>query len=153
VRNAADRLQLCRDRHCPECKAGNTAEWLEREGGYLPPVPYSHVVFTLRKAGQVAVHLREPGQVETVARHQGRTRGRLQDVGGTDGDDPVTGYHRRAARQHAFTTHVHHMRVREVGTVTVALPPAVDDRRVLAAQRPFSTMVASPSPSRPGSPL
>jgi hypothetical protein len=37
----------CRDRHCPKCQPGKTAEWLERERAYLLPVPYSHVVFTL----------------------------------------------------------------------------------------------------------
>lgn len=37
----------CRDRHCPKCQAGKTAEWLERERAYVLPVPYAHVVFTL----------------------------------------------------------------------------------------------------------
>ncbi|MDQ3606276.1 MAG: IS91 family transposase [Gemmatimonadota bacterium] len=37
----------CRDRHCPRCQAAATAAWLERERGYLLPVSYSHVVFTL----------------------------------------------------------------------------------------------------------
>jgi hypothetical protein len=37
----------CRDRHCPKCQPGKSAQWLERERAYLLPVPYSHVVFTL----------------------------------------------------------------------------------------------------------
>jgi hypothetical protein len=37
----------CRNRHCPKCQAAATARWLERERGYLLPVPYAHVVFTL----------------------------------------------------------------------------------------------------------
>jgi hypothetical protein len=37
----------CRNRHCPKCQAPSRASWLEREAGYLPPVEYHHVVFTL----------------------------------------------------------------------------------------------------------
>lgn len=37
----------CRDRHCPKCLAGASAEWLEARHSELLPVPYFHVVFTL----------------------------------------------------------------------------------------------------------
>jgi hypothetical protein len=37
----------CRNRHCPKCQAGCRAAWLEREAGYLLPVEYHHLVFTL----------------------------------------------------------------------------------------------------------
>jgi hypothetical protein len=37
----------CRNRHCPKCQAGGRAAWLEREAGYLLPVEYHHLVFTL----------------------------------------------------------------------------------------------------------
>ena len=37
----------CRNRHCPKCQALSRARWLEREGTYLLPVEYHHVVFTL----------------------------------------------------------------------------------------------------------
>ena len=39
----------CRNRHCPKCQALSRARWLERESGYLLPVEYHHVVFTLPK--------------------------------------------------------------------------------------------------------
>jgi len=41
------RYRSCGDRHCPKCQAGSRAAWLEREAGYLLPVEYHHVVFTL----------------------------------------------------------------------------------------------------------
>jgi hypothetical protein len=37
----------CRNRHCPTCQGGERAAWLERESGWLLPVEYHHVVFTL----------------------------------------------------------------------------------------------------------
>lgn len=37
----------CRNRHCPKCQAGCRAAWLAREAGYLLPVEYHHLVFTL----------------------------------------------------------------------------------------------------------
>jgi hypothetical protein len=37
----------CRNRHCPGCQAGVRARWLEQEAGWLLPVDYYHVVFTL----------------------------------------------------------------------------------------------------------
>src|SRR5207253_9640917 len=40
----------CRNRHCPKCQAGCRAAWLEREAGYLLPVEYHHLVFTLPAA-------------------------------------------------------------------------------------------------------
>jgi hypothetical protein len=40
----------CRNRHCPRCQAGRRAAWLEREAGWLLPVAYHHVVFTLPAA-------------------------------------------------------------------------------------------------------
>jgi hypothetical protein len=50
----------CRDRHCPKCQAGQRASWLEREAGYLLPLEYHHVVFTL------------PAEVAELARHNPR---------------------------------------------------------------------------------
>ena len=41
------RYRSCGNRHCPKCQAGSRATWLEREAGYLLPVEYHHVVFTL----------------------------------------------------------------------------------------------------------
>ena len=47
----------CRNRHCPKCQAGCRAEWLQREAGYLLPVEYHHLVFTLpAEAAELAVH-------------------------------------------------------------------------------------------------
>lgn len=40
----------CRNRHCPKCQAAARAAWLDREAGYLLPVEYHHVVFTLPRA-------------------------------------------------------------------------------------------------------
>jgi hypothetical protein len=37
----------CRNRNCPKCQALSRQRWLERESGYLLPVEYHHVVFTL----------------------------------------------------------------------------------------------------------
>jgi hypothetical protein len=37
----------CRNRHCPTCQGGERAAWLQREAGWLLPVEYHHVVFTL----------------------------------------------------------------------------------------------------------
>jgi hypothetical protein len=37
----------CRNRHCPKCQGSERAAWLEREAGYLLPVEYHHLVFTL----------------------------------------------------------------------------------------------------------
>src|SRR5262249_53054412 len=37
----------CRNRHCPQCQAAESAAWLQREQTYLLPVTYYHVVFTL----------------------------------------------------------------------------------------------------------
>ena len=39
-----------RNRHCPRCQAGCRAAWLDREAGYLLPVEYHHLVFTLPQA-------------------------------------------------------------------------------------------------------
>jgi hypothetical protein len=44
------RYRSCGNRHCPKCQSGCRATWLERETGYLLPVEYHHVVFTLPKA-------------------------------------------------------------------------------------------------------
>ena len=40
----------CRNRHCPKCQPGRAAAWLQREAGWLLPVEYHHVVFTLPQA-------------------------------------------------------------------------------------------------------
>lgn len=46
----------CRNRHCPKCQALSRARWLERESGYLLPVEYHHVVFTLpAELGELAL--------------------------------------------------------------------------------------------------
>ena len=37
----------CRNRHCPKCRRGASAAWLERRAAELLPVEYFHVVFTL----------------------------------------------------------------------------------------------------------
>jgi Putative transposase/Transposase zinc-binding domain len=44
------RYHSCRNRHCPKCQGGCRAAWLDREAGYLLPVEYHHVVFTLPQA-------------------------------------------------------------------------------------------------------
>jgi len=41
------RYRSCGNRHCPKCQGGRRAAWLEREAGWLLPVEYHHVVFTL----------------------------------------------------------------------------------------------------------
>jgi hypothetical protein len=50
----------CRNRHCPKCQGGCRAAWLEKEAGYLLPVEYHHLVFTL------------PAEVAELARHNPR---------------------------------------------------------------------------------
>jgi hypothetical protein len=46
----------CRNRHCPKCQALTRARWLAREAGYLLPVEYYHVVFTLpAELGELAL--------------------------------------------------------------------------------------------------
>jgi hypothetical protein len=44
------RYNSCRNRHCPRCQGGRRVAWLQREAGYLLPVEYHHVVFTLPSA-------------------------------------------------------------------------------------------------------
>jgi hypothetical protein len=41
------RYNSCRNRHCPKCQGGKTAQWLVERSKELLPVPYFHVVFTL----------------------------------------------------------------------------------------------------------
>jgi hypothetical protein len=41
------RYNSCRNRHCPQCQGACRAAWLEREAGFLLPVEYHHLVFTL----------------------------------------------------------------------------------------------------------
>jgi Putative transposase/Transposase zinc-binding domain len=41
------RYHSCRNRHCPQCQAKARAAWLLREAGWLLPVEYHHLVFTL----------------------------------------------------------------------------------------------------------
>jgi Putative transposase/Transposase zinc-binding domain len=41
------RYNSCRNRHCPLCQASSRAAWLQREAGYLLPVEYHHLIFTL----------------------------------------------------------------------------------------------------------
>jgi hypothetical protein len=41
------RYRSCGNRHCPKCQGGRRAAWLEREAGWLLPVAYHHLVFTL----------------------------------------------------------------------------------------------------------
>ena len=40
----------CRNRHCPTCRSGGSAAWLEQRAAELLPVEYFHVVFTLPQA-------------------------------------------------------------------------------------------------------
>jgi hypothetical protein len=40
----------CRNRHCPTCQGYQRAAWLAREAGWLLPVEYHHLVFTLPAA-------------------------------------------------------------------------------------------------------
>jgi hypothetical protein len=37
----------CRNRHCPQCQAYASAQWVENRFAELLPVPYFHVVFTI----------------------------------------------------------------------------------------------------------
>lgn len=37
----------CGNRHCPSCQKLSSAQWMERQGEDLLPIPYFHVVFTL----------------------------------------------------------------------------------------------------------
>jgi hypothetical protein len=51
----------CRNRHCPKCQGPARAAWLAREAGYLLPVDYHHVVFTLPAAlGPLALQQPRP---------------------------------------------------------------------------------------------
>jgi Putative transposase/Transposase zinc-binding domain len=52
----------CRNRHCPSCQASARAAWLQREAGWLLPVEYHHVVFTL-PAEVAALALGQPALV------------------------------------------------------------------------------------------
>jgi len=54
----ADRIAYnsCRNRHCPTCRSGAPAEWLDRQADHLLPCEYFHVVFTL------------PSQVDQLAK-------------------------------------------------------------------------------------
>ena len=53
------RYNSCRNRHCPRCQGGHRAAWLEREAGWLLPVEYHHVVFTL-PSGLTGLACRRP---------------------------------------------------------------------------------------------
>lgn len=59
----------CRNRHCPKCRAVDTADWLEKRQSELLPTPYYHLVFTLPEA------LRE-----VVRRHQKALLGSLMSA-------------------------------------------------------------------------
>ena len=37
----------CGNRHCPQCQAAKSHQWLEDQERWLLPVPYFHVVFTV----------------------------------------------------------------------------------------------------------
>jgi len=44
------RYHSCRNRNCPKCRAGDTADWLEKRQSELLPISYYHLVFTLPEA-------------------------------------------------------------------------------------------------------
>ena len=37
----------CRNRHCPKCQFIKKKKWIDKLSGYLPPVKYYHLVFTI----------------------------------------------------------------------------------------------------------
>ncbi len=41
----------CRNRHCPKCQSSARDRWLMKQASSLLPVPYVHVVFTVRCTG------------------------------------------------------------------------------------------------------
>ena len=47
LRRHAQRLQLCRNRHCPKCQGAERIQWLENRKEELLPAEYFHVVFTI----------------------------------------------------------------------------------------------------------
>ena len=66
------RYNSCRNRHCPRCQGRSRAAWLEREAGYLLPVEYHHLVFTL------------PGELASLAlAHPRRVYGLLFEAAST----------------------------------------------------------------------
>src|ERR1700745_2730094 len=46
----------CRNRHCPKCQAAASRRWLADREAELLPVPYFHVVYTLRARRGAAPH-------------------------------------------------------------------------------------------------
>jgi hypothetical protein len=54
------RYRSCGNRHCPKCQTKSRLAWLDREAGYLLPVEYHHLVFTL------------PATLAELARHNPR---------------------------------------------------------------------------------
>ena len=49
----------CRNRHCPKCQGAAAKQWLADRQAELLPVPYYHVVFTLRaRIADIAYHNR-----------------------------------------------------------------------------------------------
>ena len=50
LRPYGDRLQHCRNRHCPKWQGAPARYWMAAREAELLPVPYFHVVFTLPSA-------------------------------------------------------------------------------------------------------
>ena len=50
------RWHSCRNRHCPRCQQGKQQEWITARLRELPPVAYTHLVFTVPDA--LAEHCR-----------------------------------------------------------------------------------------------
>src|SRR6201993_4868381 len=46
----------CRNRHCPKCQAAASRRWLADREAELLPVPYFHVVYTLRSERRDAAY-------------------------------------------------------------------------------------------------
>ena len=56
------RWHSCRNRHCPRCEQGKQQDWVAARLEELPPVPYTHLVFTVPDV--LAAHCRaEPQQL------------------------------------------------------------------------------------------
>src|ERR1700720_2869949 len=62
----------CRNRHCPKCQGAAAKEWLAAREADLLPVPYYHVVSTLRRPSPISPTRTKPSSTTCCSRPRPR---------------------------------------------------------------------------------
>ena len=70
------RWHSCRNRHCPRCQQGKQQEWITARLRELPPVAYTHLVFTV--PGALAEHCRAQPEILYRALFEAASKSILQ---------------------------------------------------------------------------